>query len=112
MNTISFDNGYGTVYTFEIVDRIPEGYEIWNISDDKIKGYLPLCQCYPNTYHIIPETLKAIKMPEEDIKFLHKHSVRYGWSSAERIRKAINRVKDESRRRNAEHALELLEKFS
>ena len=49
-------------HTFEIVDSVPSGYEIWNIGKNMIDGYLPLCRVIPETFSIEPETLKAIKI--------------------------------------------------
>lgn len=30
-------------HTFELVDHVPNGYLIWNIGENMIDGYLPLC---------------------------------------------------------------------
>lgn len=49
-------------HTFEIVDFVPPGYQIWNIGKNMIDGYLPLCRVIPGTFSIEPETLKAIKI--------------------------------------------------
>lgn len=49
-------------HTFEIVERVPMGYQIWNIGKNMIDGYLPLCRVIPGTFSIEPETLKAIKI--------------------------------------------------
>ena len=77
-NTYSFDNGYGTTYTFEIVDKIPKGYSIWNISLDNMKdGLIPLCVCYEGTYNVITSALKAIYVEsKEDRELLMKASMR------------------------------------
>lgn len=53
-------------YTFELVDRVPRGYFVWNIGKNMIDGYLPLCrlayiQPFPGGRNIEIETLKAIK---------------------------------------------------
>lgn len=53
-------------YTFELVDRVPRGYFVWNIGKNMIDGYLPLCslayfQPFPGGRSIEVETLKAIK---------------------------------------------------
>ena len=43
-NEVSFDNGYGTIYHFTVVDKFPDSrYCVWNIGDNMIEGYLPLC---------------------------------------------------------------------
>ena len=49
-------------HKFEVVDSVPQGYEIWNIGKNMIDGYLPLCRVIPGTFSIEPETLKAIKI--------------------------------------------------
>lgn len=80
-------------YTFEIVDRVPYGYAVWNINDMG-NGYLPLCrlaqyQPFPGGRNIEVETLKAIKCegaktileaigwgpetPEEMERYIEKH---------------------------------------
>lgn len=33
MKRYELNNGYGTTYYFEIVDRIPAGYIVWNIGE-------------------------------------------------------------------------------
>lgn len=52
--------------TFELVDFVPFGYEIWNIGRNMIDGYVPLCrisaiQPFPGGRNIEVNTLKAIK---------------------------------------------------
>lgn len=54
-------------HTFEIVDFVPPGYQIWNIGKNMIDGYLPLCklktvQPFEGGKAIEPDTLKAIKI--------------------------------------------------
>lgn len=79
MKTIIFDNGYGTTYKFEIVDKIPKGYEVWNIDFNKLGGgYVPLCQVYEGTYNIIKSTLKAIKIDNEEERKIIKKAVSRG----------------------------------
>ena len=47
---------------YEIVDKVPKGYIIWNIGHHNMKdGYLPLCELV-SKYDINPATLKAIKV--------------------------------------------------
>lgn len=53
-------------HTFEIVDHIPGGYQIWNIGKNMVDGYLPLCrlkaiQPFEGCTEIEPDTLKAIR---------------------------------------------------
>lgn len=57
---------FGVSHTFELVDRVPLGYSIWNIGKNMADGYLPLCrlaavQPFPGGRSIEVDTLKAIK---------------------------------------------------
>ena len=71
MRTYSFDNGYGTTYTFEIVDRIPKGYEVWNINGESMGDrLLPLCQLHKGTHSVVQETLKAIYLKNNESRDL------------------------------------------
>lgn len=59
-------------HVFELVDRVPYGYTIWNIGKNMIEGYLPLCrlkavQRFPGGRDIETDTLKAIKIDGADI---------------------------------------------
>ena len=48
-------------YTFEIVKKIPEGFQLWNIHP--IDGYIPICETLsPSSYQINDKTLKCIKI--------------------------------------------------
>lgn len=54
-------------HVFEIVDRVPYGYTIWNIGTNMVDGYLPLrrlksIQPFPGGREIDTDTLKAIKI--------------------------------------------------
>lgn len=97
--------------TFELVDRVPRGYLIWNIGKNMIDGYLPLCrlayfQPFPGGRNIEVETLKAIKCegaqtileaigygpetPDQMERYIEKHS---GESSCGRHATAVKRMK-------------------
>ena len=54
-------------HVFEIVDKVPCGYMIWNIGTNMVDGYLPLCrlkaaQPFQGGREIEVDTLKAIKV--------------------------------------------------
>jgi len=56
----------GVSHTFELVDCVTLGYEIWNIGENMADGYLPLCrlkavQEFEGGRSIEPDTLRAIK---------------------------------------------------
>lgn len=54
-------NSYRTD-VFEVVDRIPAGYRVWNINLKDRSGYIPLCELLPGTYSVNRETLKTIRI--------------------------------------------------
>lgn len=52
-------------FTFEIVDKVPYGYQVWNIGS-MTEGYLPLCklsafQPFEGARNVDIDTLKAIR---------------------------------------------------
>lgn len=54
-------------HTFEIVDAVPAGFEVWNIPQiDEAGEYLPLFEKMhpedPSSHYVNTETLKAVKM--------------------------------------------------
>lgn len=54
-------------HTFEIVEEVPFGYQIWNIGKNMIEGYLPFCrlssrQPFAGGRSIEADTLKAMKV--------------------------------------------------
>lgn len=58
--------------TFEVVDKIPVGYTVWNIGDNMVDGYIPLAKPV-GPYEIDPWTLKAIKIDDaSDLKLLRE----------------------------------------
>lgn len=75
-------------YEFEIVDKMPYGYDIWNIGKNMVDGYLPLAQVYDNK--INPDTLKAIKIEDEQELELLRDCASYGVDNLDKCRKALN----------------------
>lgn len=77
--TIKHDNGYGTTYIFEVVDKIPEGFSIWAISGIGNGEYTPVCETVrpndKNCYDVNTETLKAIKLSKEEVDILFKSAM-------------------------------------
>ena len=53
-------------HTFELVDRVPRGYFVWNIGKNMIDGYLPLCG-WAFAIGWVPET------PEEMERYIEQH---------------------------------------
>lgn len=66
---IFLDNGYGTIYDFEIVEKIPAGFEIWNIGG--LGEYIPVCQTISGSCNVDITTLKAIRLTENEVAILN-----------------------------------------
>lgn len=91
----------GVSHTFELVDRVPLGYKIWNIGANMADGYLPLCrlcaiQPFPGGRSIEADTLKAIKCEgaQEILK-----AAGWGPETVEEMEKYIEKNKDNPHRR-------------
>lgn len=99
-------------YSFEIVEKIPVGYEIWNIGNHMQSAELvPLCQS-DESYYINPNTLKAIKMTPEDATIVKKASAWYGLSSSKACVKYLKRKSGKAMKKNAaQTALKIFEKY-
>lgn len=48
-------------HQFEVVDKWPQNYLIWNIGYDAIPGYVPFCQLASHQPFVNENTLKAYK---------------------------------------------------
>ena len=80
MNTLKFENNkiYNTssfwTKTFEIVEKMPTGFFVWNIGENMgTHEYIPVCEdLHPEdkeNFDINPATLKAVKVsPEEWVR--------------------------------------------
>ena len=78
--------------TFEVVDKIPNGYIIWNIGDNMIDGYIPLAKP-AGPYEIDPWSLRAIKIEDaSDLKLL-REGAHHGIVSLDTAIKA-SKIKD------------------
>nr|DAW94770.1 MAG TPA: hypothetical protein [Bacteriophage sp.] len=65
------------IHVFEIVEKIPAGFFIWNIGENMgTHEYIPLCEdLHPENkddYSINPETLKAVKVSPDEWEKLNK----------------------------------------
>lgn len=71
MKTLTSKTMHNT-HTFEVVETFPRGYEVWNIGrrNFDFECYIPLAKPQPTEHTfqkcIDPETLKAIKVVDEE----------------------------------------------
>lgn len=102
----------GRVDTFEVVDKIPSGYVVWNITPIGENGdYIPLALVDKNC-SVDLSTLKAIKVGADKASIISR-ATSYGMGDIESTRKAVlgKRVNKEKRRR-AMLALPIYEEIS
>lgn len=111
--TIKKDNGLGTTYIFEVIEKIPAGFEVWNIGKIGNGEYIPVCQA--KNYNVNTKTLKAIKLNKEEVVILNK-AAGYGVKTVKTARATLSRTAKTStmkrKQRLAEKALPILERIT
>lgn len=115
--TIKHNNGYGTIYIFEVVEKIPAGFAVWNIGG--LGEYIPICQTIrpndKNCYDVNTETLKAIKLTKEEVTILNKAAgsgvkdVKSAKNTLKRVAKSAMMIRKQM---FAEKALPILERIT
>lgn len=88
-----YSESFDKVDVFEIVDKIPTGFFVWNIGDNMGHDeYIPVCQDLrpgdKDCFEINTRTLKAIKLSPEEVQLLRK-AAGYGVNSKETAEKAL-----------------------
>lgn len=89
--TIEKTDEWGNTSVYEVVDRVPNGYEVWNIGRHAPEGYVPFCICYPDTYEVQLDKLKAVRMTAEEAEILRKASS-WGLGSPTAIKRRYKRL--------------------
>lgn len=123
-NMLTTKDTMGYTRTYEIAEYIPAGFFIWNIGKNMgHEEYIPICELlYPglpksnlDSYHINPETVKAIKLPKEEVAIL-RDAAGYGITSKKAAQSAIKRTAKSAMQKRkkalAEKALPILEKIT
>lgn len=106
--------------TFEIVEKIPSGFYVWNIGENMGSDeYIPLAQdLKPNdkeNFEINLYTLKAIKLSVEDVKLLRAAA---GWgvnskATAERALKSKRKGYTSNKKRfHAEKTIDIFNRIT
>ena len=103
------------VDNFKLVDKIPRGYQIWNIgSIEGFPTFLPLCRCYPGTYKVMLDKLLAIDLGSEDkVRLLTRCSSMTGASNIKQAKSRLKKpFRNLSEKELVESVLPLLESIS
>lgn len=102
---------------FEIVEKIPVGFFVWNIGDNMGHDeYIPICKdLHKEDFEIDTTDLKAIKLPIEEVKAL-RQAARCGVVSkatAEKALKSKRKGYNADRKRKAAAAtIEIFERIT
>ena len=75
--TITTKDTFGKSSSYEVVEKIPSGFFVWNIGENMgTDEYIPICEdLHPedkDNYEINTRTLKAIKLSVEEVKVLRE----------------------------------------
>lgn len=126
MENVIIENGkiysekFGKVDVFEIVDKIPFGFFVWNIGENMGHDeYIPICQDLrpgdKDNYEINPNTLKAIKLSAEEVQLLRK-AAGIGINSLKTAEKAINSKRrgslSDRKRAEAENVIDIFRRIT
>lgn len=105
---------------FEIVDKIPCGFSVWNIGENMGSDeYIPLAQDLKpgnkESFEINPCTLKAIKLDSEEVKLL-RNAARVGVNNKITAEKALRSKRkgywSNRKREQAEKTIEIFNRIT
>lgn len=105
---------------FEIVDKIPESFFIWNIGENMgTNEYIPLAQDLKpgdkENFEINPYTLKAIRLNPEEVQILRK-AAGVGVNSLKTAEKALRSKRrgywSDRKRKEAENSIDIFRKIT
>lgn len=105
---------------FEIVDKIPTGFFVWNIGENMGSDeYIPLAQDLKpgdkESFEINPYTLKAIKLDSEEVKLL-RNAARFGVNNRITAEKALRSKRkgywSNRKREQAEKTIEIFNRIT
>lgn len=105
---------------YKIVDKIPFNFYVWNIGENMGSDeYIPFCQdLHPgikDDYSINPDTLRAIKLPKEEVKLL-REAAGWGVVNLKEARKALKSKRHsytaERKRENVRKTIDIFERIT
>lgn len=105
---------------FEIVDKIPGNFYIWNIGENMGSDeWIPLAQDLKpgdkENFEINPETLKAIRLNPEEVQILRK-AANVGVNSLKTAEKALKSKRrgywSDRKRKEAENSIDIFRKIT
>lgn len=120
MKTITTVDTFGKEQTYEVVKKIPLRFCVWNIGKNMGNDeYIPLCEKIrpgdPECYEININTVKAIKLPAEEVKLLNA-AASWGVNSLKTAEKALKSKREgytsNKKRYHAKKTIEIFKRIS
>ena len=117
--TITTKDTLGKIQTYEVVEKIPAGFFVWNIGENMGDDeYIQICEdLHPgdkDNYEININTVKAIKLSVEEVKTLRK-AASVGINSKKTAEKALKSKRrgytSERKRAAAELTIEIFRRI-
>ena len=105
---------------FEIVEKIPAGFFVWNIGDNMgLDEYIPICEdLHPEdkeNFEIDTTSLKAIKLPIDEVKAL-REAADCGVNSKKTAEKALRSKRkgywSDRKRAEAEKTIDIFKRIT
>ena len=118
--TITTKDTFGKIQTYEVVEKMPAGFFVWNIGENMgTDEYIPICEdLHPedkDNYEINTSTLKAIKLSSEDVEAL-REAAHCGIVSKKTAEKALKSKRrgywSDRKREQAEKTIEIFKRIT
>ena len=118
-NTIK-STGIWNTRKFQIVDKIPAGFYVWNIGENMGSDeWIPLAEDLKpgdkEDHHVNTETLKAIRLNPEEVQILRK-AANIGINSLKTAEKALKSKRrgywSDRKRKEAENSIDIFRKIT
>ena len=118
--TITTKDKFGKIQTYEVVEKIPAVFFVWNIGENMGDDeYIPICEdLHPedkDNYEINPNTVKAIKLSVEEVKAL-REAASVGINSKKTAEKALSSKRrgywSDRKRAEAEKTIDIFKRIT
>ena len=118
--TITTKDTFGKSSSYEVVEKIPSGFFVWNIGENMgTDEYIPICEdLHPedkDNYEINTRTLKAIRLSLEDVEAL-REAAHVGIVSKKTAEKALKSKRkgywSDRKRAEAEKTIEIFKRIT
>ena len=120
MSTITTRDTLGNYKTYEVCEKIPTRFFVWNIGENMGSDeYIPVCESLnpdeKECYAINPDTVKAIKLNVEEVKLL-REAASIGINSKSTAEKALKNKRkgywSDRKREQAEKTIEIFKRIT